>query len=583
MITDDTDPQSSVTGLDNAGTDAFAWTVGSISCNVVISDTIVITSSSIPTQADAGDDITGCEGDTLTLIGSIATSGDPIWSRDGVNFGNTNNVRFEPDANNDTVQVALNTAGTYKIYYTVSVGPTNLNSPCTTRDSLTITVNPALTVDAGIDQLSCDGSTTTFTVLGNKPVIGGGQWSLIGAPSGSVTTTSDTIGTVTGLSPGINTLAWQVSDGSCIATDVMTIAVGPPPTAEAGIDLAGCEDDTLQLIGNNAGSYFPAWELGAGVSRFFDASFASDENSQTAGLRLRGPGTYKIYYTIALGTTGDAAACFTRDSLTVTSSGAPTNANISGANTLTSCDTATFTLVGNVPGNGEQGMWTTTGGTMDTVSSANTAIISGLPQGVTTVTYSIANAGGCMTTDVATISIGADAGPDMVACVGDAAFQISGSDPQGGTPLWSTQGSSVVTIVGSAASQNVTVAISGVGATEMLYTVIDGGCVTTDTMTLNTDITCATDISESEASEGAPISIYPNPTEGIFTISLSDDIISAAIISITAIDGRVVFTVSLGAMGNIQKAIDLTGVSRGIYFVRIQKGAESTNAKLIIQ
>src|ERR1019366_1771349 len=251
IITTPTNRLSTVTGLNSAGTDTLRWTVSNVACAATFTNDMVIIIDNLPSKAVAGSNVTGCVGDTITLYGSVASSGSPIWSRAGVTFANTNNVRFVPNGNNDTVMVALRVAGTYKMYYTISVGATNLNSPCTTQDSLTLTINPALTVNAGPDQLSCNGSTTTFTVLGNKPAVGTGQWFIMGSVTGSVTTL-DTVGTVTGLSPGINTLGWQVTNGVCTATDYMTIAVGPPTTAVAGSNVTGCVGDTIKLYGSIA-------------------------------------------------------------------------------------------------------------------------------------------------------------------------------------------------------------------------------------------------------------------------------------------------------------------------------------------
>lgn len=585
VITDPTNRQSTVTGLDAAGIDELTWTVSNVACNVYFVDTIVITSGNPPSPAFAGNDVSGCVGDTLTLNGSIVTVGSPVWSRAGVTIFNTNNVRFVPNANNDTVKVALNVAGTYTLYYTVSVGATNLNSPCTTQDTLILTVNPPLPVNAGTDQISCDGSTTTFTVLGNKPAVGFGEWALVGSATGSVTTTLDTVGTVTGLSPGINTLIWQVTDGVCTATDYMTIAVGPPPTAVAGGNVAGCVNDTLTLYGSIASGGIPSWTRAAGVLTT-NVSFVPNGNNDTVKIRLRSAGTYKLYYTIALGTTGAAAACYSRDSITVTIDPAPTTANISGSNSLSSCDTATFTLNGNTPAGGETGAWSILGGAQGVLTpiSATSVALSGLAQGTTRVAWTISGPNGCASTDIATISIGANAGPDLTACVGDNAFQINGSNPQGWTPLWSTQGSAIATIVGSASTANVTVSITGTGTVNMLYTVIDAGssCVSTDTMVLTAGVCTGIEIINNQ-NENSALSVYPNPSTGIFSISFKDSKISAAEITVLTVDGRVVLTEQLGAVKDIQKEIDLSDVAAGIYFIRVTKGEGSTFTKLLVQ
>ncbi len=586
VITNPTSRISTVTGLNIAGIDTLKWTVSNAACSST--DVMVISTNNIPSVAIAGSDVTGCVGDTVTLYGSIATSGSPIWSRAGVNGSNTNNIRFVPNANNDTVKVALRVAGIYTMYYTISVGATNLNSPCTKRDSLTITIKPALSVNAGIDQLSCDGSITTFTVLGNKPTIGTGEWFIVGSGIGSVTTTLDTVGTVTGLSAGINTLGWQVTDGVCTATDYMTIAVGPPPTAVAGNNVTGCVGDTIKLFGSIAHFGIPAWSR-AGVT-FFNTNnirFVPNANNDTVLIALNVAGTYKLYYTISLGATGLASNCFSRDSLTVIVNSGPTVALISGPSTLSSCSTvASFTLNANTPATGETGVWLISSsgqGTLTPISAISTKV-SGLPQGTTTVVWRITGTNGCVSSAKINIAIGAGAGPDRTACVGDTTFQISGSTAPGWTHLWSTQGSTIAHIVGNQTAANVTLSITGAGTVHMLYTIIDAGtsCVSTDTMTLTTSVCISTGIVNNEK-ENLTLLVYPNPTDGIFFVVLKDTKPGYAEITILTLDGRIVLLEQLGAVKDIQKEINLSNVAKGIYFIRVRKGEETSFAKLIVQ
>ena len=588
IVTDSFNRQSTLTGINSPGVDMLSWTVSNASCAVSFADTMKITTGTPPAPAIAGNDVVACVGDTITLYGSIPTTGNPVWSRAGVTGGNVNNVRFVPNANNDTVKVALNNAGTYTLYYTISVGTTNLNSPCTTQDTLVITVKPGLAVNAGPDQISCDGSTTTFTVLGNKPATGSGQWFIAGS-IGSVTTTLDTVGTVTGLPQGISTLGWQVTDGVCTATDYMKIAVGPPSTAAIMNDsISGCIGDTLQLNGSVASVGIPSWSR-VGVT-FFNTNnlrFVPNANNDTVKIALNAAGTYKLYYTISLGSTGAAAACNSRDSVIVTIYPGPTVANISGPANLSACSTSTtFTLSANTPGAGETGAWSILNGSQGTLTpiSATSTVVSGLPQGVTTVVWTITGVNGCVSHDKVRITIGASAGMDVTACVGDNAFQVSGSFAAGWTPLWSTQGSSSVAINGSASSANLSLSITTVGTTFMLYTIIDGnGCVSTDTMKITAQICIGTGIGDIQENEKATLLVYPNPTEGVFMISMKGTETNYSEIAIIALDGRTMVQEQLGSVKDIQKEIDLSNVAKGIYFVKVTKGGETTFTKLVVQ
>jgi hypothetical protein len=588
---------SAVTGLSNAGTDLLSWTVTNATCGVTFADTMQIISSNTPSRAVAGKDVTACVGDTITLYGSKPTSGNPVWSRAGVTGANTNNVRFVATANNDTVKVALNTAGTYTLYYTVSVGATNLNSPCTSQDTLILTVKPALTVNAGIDQLSCDGSTTTFTVKGNKPKTGTGQWSILGSVTGSVTTTLDTVGTVTGLSPGINSLVWQIIDGSCTANDYMNIVVGPPTKAIAGDTIKICTGDTIQLIGSIAHTGIPTWTRASGVTTN-NIAFVTNSSNDTVNVKVKTAGTFKMYYTIALGTTGAAANCFSRDSLIIKANAAPTTATIYGPATLTACDTSTtFILNANAPAVGETASWMLPNnlgvnfipgsrhGKL-TTQSATSVKVSDLPQGTTIVQYTITGVNGCTSIARLSISIGANAGADITVCQGNTAVHISGSATNGWTPLWSTQNSTIASIVGSATSANVTLSTTGSGKIHMVYTLIDAAknCVSSDTMivTALSLSECTTGIADNK-SENLNMLVYPNPSNGIINILLKDDKTNFTTITVIALDGRVILAEQLGSVKDIQKEINLSNAAKGIYFIRLTKGEETLFSKVIVQ
>ena len=123
------------------GATVLKWTVNNGSCEA--SRTLTITVGSLPTKAVAGSALSGCVGDTLSLIGSKAVSGSPVWSNAKpparVGFTLPPSIHFTPNGNNDTSKVVLDTAGSFKLYYTISVGTANVNSVCTSRDSLQIT------------------------------------------------------------------------------------------------------------------------------------------------------------------------------------------------------------------------------------------------------------------------------------------------------------------------------------------------------------------------------------------------------------------------------------------------------------
>lgn len=300
------------------------WTVTAGACSDS-DDMSVIVLGALPTVASVGNDITGCVGDTIQLRGSIATSGTPAWTRVGAGFFGAFNLPFIPDGNNDTIKVAMNTAGTYKLYYTISVGTAIVGSTCTSRDSLNVFVNTPPAANAGLDQASCSGQTT-FTVTADKPDVGTGIWSKV---SGTGTLTRfDSVGVISGVNGNV-VLKWTVNDGVCTSVDEVAITTGVPSVANAGIDKTTCRGDTIQLIGNPATSGSAVWSTPGGGFTTTPPTIVGNANNDTISVGsdavgsfggLFGkttPGTYNFIYTISVGAnaTGD---CVSRDTVVVT-------------------------------------------------------------------------------------------------------------------------------------------------------------------------------------------------------------------------------------------------------------------------
>lgn len=122
------------------------------------------------------------------------------------------------------------------------------------------------------------------------------------------------------------------------------------------------------------------------------------------------------------------------------------------------------------------------------------------------------------------------------------------------------------------------------GIYEVCYQAIDGSGN-------RSSIVCRTvQIGENSAATGVEdvnfedqVSIYPNPNNGSFTIKVEAELLSNASISIINAQGKVIHTVAHPEFVNGELAIDLKGVSAGVYFVRIQNGEQAVNKKVTIQ
>jgi hypothetical protein len=90
----------------------------------------------------------------------------------------------------------------------------------------------------------------------------------------------------------------------------------------------------------------------------------------------------------------------------------------------------------------------------------------------------------------------------------------------------------------------------------------------------------AASVDESEIAK--TLSIYPNPANQHVTVSFSNDAVDAAQVNILSADGRVVYSLTEGALGNFTKMIDVTGFAKGMYFIQIVSEGKAVNRKLII-
>jgi subtilisin-like proprotein convertase family protein len=78
-------------------------------------------------------------------------------------------------------------------------------------------------------------------------------------------------------------------------------------------------------------------------------------------------------------------------------------------------------------------------------------------------------------------------------------------------------------------------------------------------------------------------SVYPNPSNGLFTVESSNDANSNnAVISVLDLNGRLVFTKEIQNSVRLNETIDVQNLTNGLYLLQIQQGASRTVKKIII-
>ncbi len=238
-----------------------------------VSDELEITINPLPVVA-AGTDQTICEGETLTLSGSVSgpvTTGSWTSSGDG-------------SFNNATSLTAVYTPGAADIIagsVTLTLTSDDPDGPCdVVTDEVEITINALPVVDAGSDLIICEDETVSLS----GSITGGvttGTWTSSGNGSFDNATSLSTIYTPGSedITAGSVTLRLTSDDpdGSCDAVwEEIIITINPLAVVDAGEDQTICQGDAAILAGSvSGGASSGSWTGGVGT-------FSPDRNTLDA-------------------------------------------------------------------------------------------------------------------------------------------------------------------------------------------------------------------------------------------------------------------------------------------------------------
>ncbi|HNG92178.1 MAG TPA: hypothetical protein PLB32_05225, partial [Acidobacteriota bacterium] len=307
--------------------------------------------------------------------------------------------------------------------------------PCVAvSDTMTITINPAATANAGPDQTICAGSNVTLagSVGGSAS---SGTWSGGAGTFNPNTTTLTAVYTPSAgeVTAGTVTLTLTTNDptGPCgAASDTMTITINPGATASAGADQTVCASSpAVTLAGSIGGSASNGtWSGGAGTfnpnNTTLTAVYTPSAGEISAGM-----------VTLTLTTNDPTGPCgAVSDSVTLLITPLAT-ANAGPDQTI--CGGSTVTLAGLVGGSASSGTWSGGGGTFTpnatTLTAVYTPTAGEVSAGTVTLTLTTNDpAGPCgAVNDTVTITINppatVSAGPDLSACTVNPAVTLGGS------------------------------------------------------------------------------------------------------------------------------------------------------------
>ncbi|MBK9637908.1 MAG: PKD domain-containing protein [Bacteroidetes bacterium] len=452
IIANPSNPSSAVSGLNTSGTYSFIWTITNGAC--VSRDTMSITVSS-NVLANAGPDQNLCNVTTATLAGNAATPGTGLWTSP---TGGSITTNSNPNSGVTGLIIGTNT-----FIWTIT------NGACVSSDTVTIIVSTLIPSNAGPDQQLCIGNA--IVLAGNTPASGTGTWSALNG--GTISNVNAPNTTVTGLVvSGVYPFVWTITNGICISQDTIVITLNQTVIANAGSNQNLCNVTSTTLNGNASAPGIGTWTTTS------SATIVNPSLSNTVVNGLQS-GINSFVWTIVNGTcTTSDTVLITIDSLIIA------NAGIDQA----VCVGGTITLSGNTPSSGV-GQWTTTSsGLIANPNAANTSV-SGLNSfGSYSFVWTITN-GTCTSSDTILVQVDsaeiADAGPDQNSCeifIGN----LNATAPLTSVGVWTSLGAATVT---SPSAANSAVSNLVYGSNIFVWTITNGGCISSDTSIIYVDST----------------------------------------------------------------------------------------------
>ncbi|MSP70339.1 MAG: T9SS type A sorting domain-containing protein, partial [Bacteroidetes bacterium] len=393
---------------------------------------------------------------------------------------------------------------------------------CFASDSIVIAVNAAPSFSLGADMLVCSGNTVTFT-----------------GPTGQYNYNWNTLATTQTITTGINgSYVLTVTDlqTACFSSDTVALTVNALPIVALGNDITICSGNLpTTLVGPSNANFSYLWS-----------------NSTTNdSLSVSSSGNYYLLVT------DNTTTCFNSDSILVSVNASPT---VYLGNDTMLCGVSLTLNAGNI---GASYAWSTSA-TSQTINVSTTGPYSVL----------VTDVNGCSDADTMNVTINplptvtATASSNVV-CVDDAVIALTGT-PTGG--VWSGPG-----VTGSSLSPTA----AGLGTHTAIYSYSDlNGCAGTAPVIVQ--VNACVNVIESILANG--FNVYPNPTNGTFTLTIKDADFLELSIQITSIDGKLIASDrTSNVSGDYTSRFDLATHANGIYFLKVSGNGQTFVQKIVKQ
>lgn len=571
-------PATAVSGL-SPGQNTLRWTVNYGSCGTT-SDDVVITSYD-PSQpaANAGPDQSVCLPSTSVSLAANTAASPAVGTWTLVNGTGT-----FANANSPTTTVSGLSVGANTFRWTINNGP--CGAP--TNDQVTVFVysNAQPAANAGPDQQLCAPGTTTTLAANNVIFPATGAWTVVNG-TGTFANASSPTSSVSGLSIGVNTFRWTITNGPCVPPtsqdDVVVTVFNPAsPAANAGPDQQVCSAATT-LAGNTPLS--PAtgtWTVVSGTGTFANAS------SPTSGVSGLAIGNNVFQWTVS---NGPCANGLTTDQVTITRFDPATPVANAGPDqslcSVGSTGVASATMAASAATFPATGAWSIVSGpagAVITTAGSPTTTITNLGVGTHTLRWTVSN-GPCVpptSFDDVVIRVfdrnnaAANAGPDQSLCAPVASVSLAANTPTApASGSWSVV--SGAGVFADATSPATTVTGMSLGVNVYRWTTVNGPCpgaTTTDevSITLFDPSVAASNAGPDQSLCGATSTVLAGnavtaPAVGTWSVVSGTATIANANSATTAITGlstgsvTLRWTVSNGPCGSSQDEVTILNYS----------------------
>ncbi len=549
--------------LTASGANSYTWSTGSNASSIVVTPTTTTTYSIAGTSTTCPSSSNAIKTITVNSLPTVGVNSGAICSGASFTMNATGATTYNYSSGSNVVSPTAN--ATYTVTGTGANG-------CTNKAVSNVTVNTLPTVGVNSGAI-CSGSSftmnptgaTTYSYSGGSNVVSptaNNSYTVTGTDANGCKNTAVSSVTVN-TSPTVGVNSGAICNGqsfTMVGTGAISYVYSSgssnvSPTANTsytvtGTDANGCSAMAVSNVTVNAIPVIsaPSVTICAGSSIVLNASGANTytwSNGVNTASNSVSP-TTNTSYTVG-GTS--AAGCFGNNVVTNVTVGAAPSISV---NSATVCAGSSATLTAN-------------GATTYTWSNnASGASIVVTP--TVNTTYSVSgNLTGCSTGASNTANVEVNALPlisantsNTLLCIGQSAsLTATGAN----TYAWSNSATGAVIVVTPTA--NTTYTVTGTDA---------NGCE--NTATVQQDVSLCTGIENVASSTSANVLIYPNPSNGVFTIEVEQD---AKVVIMNAL-GAVVKNDLLLAGKN---SINLYEFATGVYFAKVTIANKQTVVKLI--